>query len=172
MGAFASKPLRWTLLGCLALGLGEGLARIISDNPRPSLVAHIPETENWLAQDGQQIRTTYQGEFALHSFAPFPPGTRPRIVWLGGSSIRGGTLPDLEAPSVMERANRSENLNLAAPGLDSRHFLQMLPEVLSLRPQVIVVYTGHNDRGNAVFQKMAAGTGGGLLLRRTALAGQ
>ena len=165
MGALASKPLRWILISCLALGLGEGLARALSDNPRPALVAHVPETENWLQQDGQQVRTTYQGEFELHGFAPYPPGTRPRVIWLGGSSIRGGTLPDLEAPSVIERANRSENLNLAAPGLDSNHFLQMLPEVLSLRPQVLVVYTGHNDRGNAVFKKMASGAGGGAMLR-------
>lgn len=165
MASFHAGPVKWTAMCLLALGLGEGLARILTESPRPSLVAHVPNTENWLENDGRLVRTTYQGEFELHRFAQTPPGTRSRVAWLGGSSIRGGTLPDLEVPSLVERANRTENLNLAAPGLDSRHFLQMLPEVLSLHPHALVVYTGHNDRGNAVFEKMKSGAGGGVMLR-------
>ena len=148
---------RWFLvlavLGILAAV--EGVVRQVVPNPSPTLVAHLPTSGTWLKQSGKQVQTSYQGDFALHPFAQAPPGTRARVIWMGGSSIRGGTLPDLEAPSLVERANRTENLNLAAPGLDSGHFLQMLPEVLSLRPNAIVLYSGHNDRGNTIFRALA-----------------
>ena len=158
--AVLSKPLarnRWfqifAILGILA-GV-EGVVRQLVPNPSPTLVAHLPSHGNWLKNKGKHVQTTYQGDFALHEFAQEPPGTRARVIWMGGNSIRGGTLPDLEAPSLVERANRTENLNLAAPGLDSAHFLQMLPEVLSLRPNAIVLYSGHNDRGNTLFRALA-----------------
>ncbi len=174
--AFLLKSLprnRWALaaaaLGVITVVTAEVCSRLLAPNPRPSLVAHVPQHDEWFVEKNGHIQTTYQGEFQLHDFSPRPPGTRARVAWLGGSSLRGGSLPDLEAPSVMERTNRTENLNLAAPGLESRHFVAMLPEVLALNPTVLIVYAGHNDRGNAVFEALGQGTGGGLMLRAIAL---
>jgi len=163
------RSLLWVLGFLGVLIATEICVRLLAPNPRPNLVAHVPQHEKWLVEKDGRVQTTYQGEFRLHDFSPSPPGTRARVAWLGGSSIRGGSLPDFEAPAVVERANRTENLNLAAPGLESRHFLAMLPEVLALKPTVIVVYAGHNDRGNAVFEALGQGAGGGLMLRAIAL---
>ena len=76
-------------------------------------------------------------------------------AWLGGSSVRGGNgqLPThLEAAQLLPTLVDVESLNFAAPGLDSSHHVAMLPEVLGLEPDVLVVYSGHNDLGNVSFQ--------------------
>jgi lysophospholipase L1-like esterase len=44
-----------------------------------------------------------------------------------------------------------ETINAAAPGLDTGHIAAMLPRLLTLKPDAVVIYTGHNDLGNGVF---------------------
>ena len=171
-GNTARPSLRWRIAVGLSrigaflvlVGIAECGARLVWGPPEPSLNVVLEKRDHYFDVEGQGVRTNYQGEFALHSFS-MQPSSRPRVAWLGGSSIRGASLPELEAPHLVERSTRTENLNLAAPGLDTRHFLEMLPEVLSFSPDVLVIYTGHNDRGNAVFSTLYQTAGRQFLAR-------
>ena len=149
------RLLKGLIVALGVFGVAEGLARALTGAPAPTLTATIPTVEGgWLRTEGAFVRTTYQGEFEL---APIPTdaGERPRVVWLGGSSIRGGNglVPaHQEAAQLLPQMIDVESLNMGAPGLDSSHLLSMLPEVLGLDPDVLVIYSGHNDLGNVTFQ--------------------
>ena len=149
------RKLLFTFLStCLIFTAIEIGSRMLWGTPQAYLIAPIPsKNRQFFTIEKDQVLPTYQGEFSI---APFPQkaSKKPRVIFLGGSSIRGGNgisnFRD-EMPAILEERLGIEALNLAAPGLDSSHLLAMMPEVLALQPAAIVLYTGHNDRGNAVF---------------------
>ena len=153
------KLLMGLLVSSLCLLAMEGAARVLTGPPTPPFVATIPapgESGQWLkrGQDGR-IEATYQNRFVIPPF-PAEPGDGPRVIWVGGSSVRGGrgdSKPEREMPGLTAaRVEGVEMLNLGAPGLDTRHLWAMAPELLALQPDVLVIYTGHNDLGNVLFE--------------------
>ncbi|MCB9758255.1 MAG: SGNH/GDSL hydrolase family protein [Alphaproteobacteria bacterium] len=126
---------------------------------QPVFIATMPDgRQGFLERDGDRVHPRFQGRFAVPDFDA-APGPRPRVVWLGGSTARGGSdgVPvEGEAAARVARALDVEVLNLGAPGADSETLLALWPEVLPLQPAAVVVQTGHNDLGNRVFGAQGA----------------
>ena len=92
-------------------------------------------------------------------------------VVLGGSSVHRGSRGvslEQEFPAIAGQWIDRSVANLGAPGLDSHDLVAITQELVELpvgegRPEVIVVYTGHNDFGNARFHarygSLSAGVG-------------
>ena len=71
-----------------------------------------------------------------------------RIILLGGSTVQGyGVTPkeNLQAHLNKLTSPTHDVVNLGAAGYTSSQIVDMLPEVWSLQPDVLVLYTGHND---------------------------
>ena len=143
------------VLSAAFLMLLEGLARTVLGPPVPELAATLP------GGDGELIRRTADGiQPAYQSTRRQAPvgadrtsGLR-RVVWLGGSSIQGGTqgiTPNQEAPGRMGDLLGVESLNFGGIGMDTVSIGAIIEDVLSIEPDVLVIYTGHNELGNAVF---------------------
>ncbi len=144
----------------LALGLvvtvlffvgAELLARAALGPPHPPMVATIPSDGDFLQLRGDMVHAPYQ-EPELPPFS-LEPGERPRVIWLGGSSVHGawGVDSNREAAAQVMGVLPIESLNLGSPGIDTTHLVHLLPQALALKPAAIVLYTGHNDFGNFVF---------------------
>ncbi|MFT4976851.1 MAG: lysophospholipase L1-like esterase [Myxococcota bacterium] len=152
----------------LALGLGllllvgmELLTRLILGPPSEQLFAEVPAASGELTRlEGDTLELLYHG--ASEGLIPVRSSTRrPRVVWLGGSSVHGGN-PGMpvrrEAAHIAGRMLRAETINLAGPGLDSGHHLSLLPDILALSPAAVVIYAGHNDLGNEVLMARFSGS--------------
>ncbi len=144
----------------LALGLATAMGmlvllelgvRLVAGPPHPPMVASIPDDSEFLVRDMNVVRAAYQ-EPELPPFSA-TAGDRPRVLWLGGSSVHGawGMAPERQAASVLMGLLDVESINLGSPGIDSTHLVELLPQALTVEPDAIVLYTGHNDFGNAVF---------------------
>ncbi len=71
-----------------------------------------------------------------------------RIVLLGGSTIQGyGVSSQQNVRAYLETlvSDAYDVVNMGAASYTSSQIKEMLPEVWSLQPDVIVVYSGHND---------------------------
>ena len=78
---------------------------------------------------------------------PCLPSNR-RIVLLGGSTVQGygvSKTENLQANLSVLSETEYDVVNLGAAGYTSSQIVEMLPEVWDLKPDVLVVYTGHND---------------------------
>ncbi|MCP4804478.1 MAG: SGNH/GDSL hydrolase family protein [Proteobacteria bacterium] len=128
--------------------------RLIGPPPEPALVVRMPDgsTENF-TETADGLVPNYQGPFTVPAVPLEASG--PRVLMFGGSSVHGGGADRLslqqEAPGVLGRLLRVDVQNLGAPGLDSGHLVSVIEDALVLEPDVVVIYTGHNDLGNAVF---------------------
>ena len=149
----------------MALALGacaEGLARLILAPPMPPVhvLSAQGDRDQWLARSGSLVTAVFQDPQPLPPF-PFKPAGH-RVVVLGGSSVHvgGAVRVDDEFPDVIADTLAVEVLNLGAPGLDSFDLVELLHEASLLEPDVVVVYTGHNDFGNAYFQERFGGASG------------
>ena len=142
-----------TGLGLLLVA--EGAARLMMGSPGESIYAEVPSASSALTRvDGDELHLLYQQ--AVTESEPIsrtPTANQPRVVWMGGSSMRGGNpgMPrEREAAEQVARLLDVESINMASPGLDTGHHLALLPDVLSLSPDAVVIYAGHNDLGNQV----------------------
>jgi lysophospholipase L1-like esterase len=76
---------------------------------------------------------------------------RPRVVWMGASTVAGVPyMPFMSPPAWLDRvfAWRGADVEvvpLAGPGLTAGALARLFPYALELRPDVIVVTTGHNE---------------------------
>jgi len=150
-----------------------GLRLFLGPPPPPVRVfsEHRP-VETYLVQVGDQVQARYDGEAGIPDFDATPRGRR--VAVLGGSSARGGTRGlalDGEFPALLGAALGVEVLNLANPSRDSHDVRRLAGELLeSWPPDVLVVYTGHNDFSNTFFHERYAGYAGGARAWATALA--
>ncbi len=77
--------------------------------------------------------------------------TRPRIVWIGASTVAGVPYDARVSPPawlalvLRWRGADVEVLPLAGPGLAAEAFERLLPHVFELSPDAIVLTTGHNE---------------------------
>ncbi len=128
---------------------------------------------------GGQVVCEFQDREQVRSFEPRPgPGVR-RVFFFGASSVRGGSrLPaQEEAPALLEeqlrdRGLEAEVINLGRGGLDSEQVLEILEQSLTYQPELLVIYLGHNDLGNVVFQNRYGTVGASLGLRVRLLLGR
>lgn len=101
---------------------------------------------------------------------------KPRVVIVGGSSVRGGTPglpPEGEFSSILQqRLPAAEVVNLGKPGFDSHDLLALVDELGQIQVDVLVVYTGHNDFGNTYFKQRYSDWSGGARARTRAFLGR
>ena len=164
------------VLSVAILGLLEVLARTALGPPVPELAATLP------GGDGELIRRTadgiqpaYQATRRQAAVGPDQALERRRVVWLGGSSIHGGTqgiTRSQEAPGRMGDLLGVESLNFGGIGMDTVSIGAIIEDVVSIEPDVLVVYTGHNELGNAVFTGRYSGPSTARIARWRARLGQ
>ncbi len=111
-----------------------GLRLLLGPAPNPVRVFGA------LGAHDQYFEIAYGMAHRAYGEAPLEPfavrSSAPRLAMLGGSSIRDGTPnlhPDREVPGLLSTALGVEVVNLGSPG-------------------GLVMYTGHNDLGNALFE--------------------
>jgi len=128
--------------------------------------------------DGEQVRPGFQGHDGVGPFPRAPAPDVPRVMVFGGSSIRGGSRISAahEAPGRLSAGLRDsgtpvEVINLGRPALDSSHHLIILQQALAFAPDLVVLYMGHNDLGNAVLEDRYGTVGQSLEVRLRLLLG-
>jgi lysophospholipase L1-like esterase len=88
--------------------------------------------------------------FGEQTFGPKKPGLR-RVVLLGGSSLRGvggeaaGETVRAFGEAFLDYGPVPEVLNLAGSGMTSRQLIWVAQSAARLKPDWVVLYTGHND---------------------------
>ena len=112
--------------------------------------SYVGNPKEWLMETGMLVRPTYK-----HQPQSFPKErTNPRIAFLGGSTVHGGS-PTVglegEFPAVVGKSLGMEAWNLARPSIDSHDVLRIVQELKDYSFDAWVIYTGHNDFGNTYF---------------------
>ena len=86
---------------------------------------------------------------------------RPRVVVLGGSSVRdpfkpvpGNDFPD----KLQELLPSVQVINLGKPGISAAGVAWNASQLDSIDPALVVIYTAHNDYSQTVFQGAVRGT--------------
>ncbi len=175
----ASRRLTRALLGLgvavvLLLGVELLLRAVVpvSDGPQPVVRARWNVDGAAFQRRGDEVIPGYQGHDMVRPFTAEPPAGVSRVFVLGGSSIRGGSGIQArdEVPGALEGLLREaghpvEVLNLGRPGLDSHHHRLVLGEAVAFQPDVVVLYIGHNDIGNAVLEDRYGTVGASLTVR-------
>lgn len=140
------------------LGLVElGLRLVLGPPPPPVKVYRVEEARDGYIEvvqrkAGVQAVLRYQvgGDTPHFDLEP----SAPRFAVLGGSSVHRGTQgirPEQQFPGLLREATGFEVLNLGAPAFDSHDLAELTLEAVDLGLTGLVVYTGHNDIGNAWF---------------------
>lgn len=150
-----------------ALAIGaEGLLRLVPGWGPTPLVATLVEDEvtgqslhatsrfyaqRFFAQ--YEGRLTAAGQMGEHFFVEPAPANRYRVVFVGASTVQGFPYPRrLAAASFLqamladawpERA--VEVVNLGITSIASFAVAQVVEDALALTPDLVVVYTGHNE---------------------------
>ena len=162
-----SFPLRQSLgrllLGCVVgaavLAGVEGAARVVWGAPAP-LPQVIQVSVARLLPDGDTLRLTHAADRRQDVVVP-PKGDRPRVVTLGGSSVRHawGADPRVNFPTwLAEELPEVDVVNLGSPGQTTLGLRANLPALAAAEPDLIVVYAGHNDFSQPVFQGQIGAT--------------
>ena len=124
-------------------------------SPLPSLDLRSQLHEHHIVQDGEGCsihpdltkgNDSTQQVMSPQTFSCIPK--QSRIVLLGGSTVQGyGVSPkeNLQAHLSTLTSSTYDVVNLGAAGYTSSQIVDMLPEVWSLQPDLLVLYTGHND---------------------------
>lgn len=147
------------LLGLVELGL-----RLALGPPPPPVKVYRVESGLYRyieVTDGGEAVLRYQQGGDRPRFPVAPEG--PRFAVLGGSSVHLGTRgiePEEQFPGLLAAATGFEVLNLGAPALDSHDLAELTAEAVELGLTGLVVYTGHNDIGNAWFFERYGSAGG------------
>ena len=167
--ALASRALSGLLLAAVVFAGLELVLRGGLGPPPPSVRVFraLGEHETYLAFQSTGWVPIYQDDLT-----PLPVDDgRPLMAFLGGSTVHRGT-PQLrrggEFPGIVGRRLRIRSANLGNPGLDSHDLVEILRELLAKGPEnpdVAVVYTGHNDFGNARYQQRYGTVAKGVALR-------
>lgn len=152
------KALMGLTVAALSLGVVEGALRLVLGAPAPSRLVR----QLWNAsapafnESGGQVQASFQDGDMIPPFSASPaPGT-VRVMVFGESSVRAGSqipleqeFPALLQAGLAEKGLNAEVLNLGRPGMDSFGLKILVPQALAYKPDIAVIYTGHNDIGNA-----------------------
>ena len=150
------------LVATVLWGFGEFIAReALGPPPYTGVLARVAQCR--LELNGAMAVLNCEGEHSDVHFATAPTPGRPRVVFLGGSSVRephvsGGRI---NFPAmVSKKLPKIEVLNLGVPGMQAASIALLVSQIDSISPDLVVIYTGHNDYNSDVF----LGNIGGLKL--------
>ncbi|MBN1334654.1 MAG: SGNH/GDSL hydrolase family protein [Deltaproteobacteria bacterium] len=151
------------LVALVLLALVEGLLRLLlGPPPPPLLVRSLWDFSKPLFEfRGQVVDPVYQRSDAIPPFGLHKQPDRPRVLVVGGSTVRAGSRLPLaqEFPMVLERlllasGVRVEVINLGRPVFDSSGVREVVSQAMVLDPDVVVSVQGHNDIGNVSFLRL------------------
>jgi len=132
---------------------GEYIARRVLGPPPPSgVLSRVSQCS--LATRGASAYLDCEGRQSDLRVAKDPtPGT-PRVVFLGGSSVRephiaGGKV---NFPAMIAEAMpHNEVINFGVPGMQAASVAVLASQLSVISPDLVVIYSGHNDYNNDVF---------------------
>jgi hypothetical protein len=137
----------------LWLGI-EGLSRLIWGPPPPSdMVVRMSQCALVIGAE-QSMLDCKPGEHADLRFPTQPEADIPRVVFLGGSSVRETHIQSAVTNFPMEVAKllpSVEVLNLGVPGMGAANVAVLASQLEAISPDLVVMYTGHNDYSSDVF---------------------
>lgn len=84
-----------------------------------------------------------------------PRGARPRVVLLGGSTVRNifSVVREADFPVQLQKAlPEVEVVNLGVSGSTTATLLLLMRDLEALAPSLVVLHTGHNDYNFTVFR--------------------
>jgi len=144
----------------LALAAFEGGARVVLGEPPPSdMVARVSQCRV-ITVDGTGWLDCQPGSMEDVSATARPAPGVPRVVFLGGSSVRESHVRGRPtfAGAVAERLPDIEVLNFGATGMTVANVARLASELEALAPDLVVIYSGHNDYNGDVFRGSIQGT--------------
>lgn len=171
MPASLKKALFAALTTLVALACLEcGMRTQLGPTPPPVKVyAGLEKLDTHFEVRGETVHALYDQGIPIQ---PFPAEwSGKRIAFVGGSSVHGGSgklAEDQEFPFHAQRLSRIRSVNLGQPGLDSHDLVDIVEEVVEWPFDAVVLYTGHNDYGNAYFHERFSGVRGGLIAQAMA----
>ena len=130
---------------------GEWIAhRTMGPPPPPGMLARISQCK--VSVHGATSYLDCQGKQADLRFATKP--SKPRVVFLGGSSVRephiGGGRVNFPT-QVAAKMPDVEVLNFGMPGMQAAGVAVLASQLDAISPDLVVIYSGHNDFNNDVF---------------------
>lgn len=137
------------LVPLLLLLLAEGTARIVAADPAASTRLFSP-----VARGGRELwqRSPERDLPWNPSVAKEKPPGALRVACIGGSTVEGNPFPEVAFPRVLERRLAAalaprpvEVMGCGVGGLYSDGELAVLREVLDFDPDLVVLYSGHNE---------------------------
>lgn len=152
------KAIMGLVVAGLTLGAAEVALRVALGPPAPSRLVR----QLWNAKDPAftevdgQVQATFQDNDMIPAFSANPAPGIVRVMVFGESSVRAGSqiplaqeFPALLEAGLREKGIQAEVLNLGRPGMDSYGLKILVEQALAYKPDIAVIYTGHNDIGNA-----------------------
>jgi lysophospholipase L1-like esterase len=168
---FWKRLLAGVAVAAAVLAGAEGVLRVVLGPPPPPVVVYsgLQPHERYFSISEGMVTAEYQ------SRDPFPPWPavvdHPRAAVLGGSSVHersAGVRPAGQFPALLAERTGVDTLNLGSPAMDSHDLVRILSELLAFPPDVLIVYTGHNDFGNTYFNQRYGTLSAGLSARAQA----
>lgn len=175
MSALPLKPLLKLLSGLavavLVLTGAELMLRSVLGPPPPPVAVYsgLQPHEHYFSVEDGMVTADYQSRDPLPSWPA--QVDHPRAAVIGGSSVHersAGILAAGQFPALLEARTGIDTLNLGSPALDSHDLVRLVAELLAFPPDVLVVYTGHNDFGNTYFNQRYGNLTSGLSARAQA----
>jgi tetratricopeptide (TPR) repeat protein len=139
----------------------EGVLRLCGFGGYPPVIKRIADVEGGTlyttyvpgAASYFDTRKTIPGSIAQTAFVDPKPGGTVRVVLVGGSAIKGFPQSPAFAPSAFLEVMLEdvwpgkdvEVINLGTTAVASFPALGMLEEMLPHKPDLVVIYTGHNE---------------------------
>ena len=136
-----------TLLSLLGVEGGLWLMHVESARP-PELSRGFDPSQQYLRPDPEHPGNwrTHLGVAAIDQLSLPPKGSARRVLLMGGSNTRGFREQILERALEAGSDGEWEVLNLGRPGYGSGRVSILLDQALSaLDPDIVVIYSGHNE---------------------------
>jgi lysophospholipase L1-like esterase len=139
----------------------EGLCRLVFGPPPPSdMVVRMSQCRIDVGEAQSRLDCD-PGEHADVAFPTVPDLGRPRVVFLGGSSVRETHDPNATTNFPLEVGRQLQNievLNFGVPGLSTANVAVLASQLAPIRPDLVVIYSGHNEYSSDVFHGAIQGT--------------